>query len=175
MQNVKYPAVLFFCVLLLSFVLPFVYYKNLPVLVASHFNTKNNADSWMNKELFLYIQIGINALLSAVFLLTTLLVRKLPESLINIPNKNYWLNGLRKEETFSTIQRFMYWFGSLTLMFVNALFLEVYNANISGTYQINSMIWTYLSAYVIVTALLTFSLIRYFRKPDASNQTGAAL
>jgi uncharacterized membrane protein len=172
MSKVKYPAALFLFVVVISFVLPVVYYKNLPVVIASHFNVRNNTDSWMSREYFLVFQLVVTTLLSVLFLLTTFAIHKLPKSLINLPNKDYWLDDARKDETYSVIQRFMYWFGSLTLMLINAVLLEVYNANISGANKINHIIWIYLIAYLATTGILLFTMIRYFAKPDLSQKTG---
>jgi len=168
MSKVKYPAVLFLLVVIFSFALPLFFYKNLPVTVASHFNVVNKADSWMSRESFLIVQVIITAALSIMFLTTAFLIRKLPKSMINLPNKDYWLADERKDETYSIILRFMYWFGSLTLMFVNAVLLEVYNANIAGKSKINPLIWIYLVVYLIATIFLLIKMVTYFMKPEKS-------
>jgi uncharacterized membrane protein len=168
MSKVKYPAVFFFFVVIFSFVMPLYYYKNLPVRVASHFNINNNADTWMSRESFIYIQVIITIILSVMFLFSTLLIKKLPESIINLPNKEYWMHDDRKGVTYSVFQRFMFWFGSLTLMLIDAILLEVYSSNISGISKISSFVWIYLAAYLLTAIFLTVKMITYFTKPGQS-------
>jgi uncharacterized membrane protein len=166
MSKVKYPAVFFLVIVIISLLLPVFYYKSLPATVASHFNIRNNADSWMNRESFLIVQLVAITFLSVTFFLTSFLLPRLPKSLINLPNKDYWLSEERKNETFSILKRFSFWLGSLTLMLINLVFQDVYNANIVGSNKISSSIWIYLAAYLIVTGFLLFKLITYFTKHD---------
>jgi uncharacterized membrane protein len=166
MSKMKYPAVFFLVIVIISLLLPVIYYNRLPATVALHFNISNNADSRMNRETFLIIQLSTITILSIMIFLWSFLLPRLPKSLINLPNKDYWLSDEKKGETYSIFQRSMYWSGSFTLMLINLVIQEVYNANITGSSKISPSIWIYLAAYLIVSGFLLFNSIRYFKKHD---------
>jgi uncharacterized membrane protein len=166
MSNTRYPTIIFILAVILSLALPVFYYSHLPETVASHFNFKNEADDWMSKKSFFIIQIGIILFTSALIGGFAILVTRLPESIINLPNKDYWLNGERRNESLSLLKRFMLWFGTLTLGFLSLVMQEVYTANISGFHKIKFNLWIYLMIYLAVIGFMVIKMISHFNKTD---------
>ena len=169
MSNVRYPAVVFFTMAIVSIALPIFYYSNLPAQVASHFNFKNQADGWMKKETFLIVQISVNIFLSGMFFAICYFLPKLPNSIINLPNKEFWLSEERREDSINLFQRFMCWMGSLTLGLLSLIFQEVYSTNLAGGNKISSYIWIYMIIFLSAITFMTIKLIFHFNKIDKSN------
>ena len=166
MSTTRYPAIIFLSVVIVSITLPMFYYSHLPDTVASHFNINNAADGWMSKKSFLIIQLATTVVLSGMFLLITYFTPKLPNSIINLPNKEYWLNEERREESLKIFQRFIYWFGSLTLGFLTLIFQEVYLVNLQGKGKLSSSIWIYLIVFLAVLTFILIKMIMYFNKTN---------
>src|SRR5687768_4726464 len=97
------------------------YYSALPEKMASHFNAAGEVDGWMSKSSFFIFEGGILLLILAEFTLIPFLIKILPDSLINLPNKDFWLAKERREETFAAIRDYFEWFSILLL----ALFIAV--------------------------------------------------
>ena len=75
------------------------YYPQLPDTVASHFSASGEADGWMSRGGFIIFYAALMVFLYGTFVGTGYLMRVLPDSYINVPNKNYWLAPVRREES----------------------------------------------------------------------------
>ena len=102
----------------------FYYYPRLPDQVAHHFGASGRPDAFGSKMHFLILYIVTIAITAAMFLGFGLALPKIPNSLINLPNKDYWLAPERRRQTLDYILPQMLWFGSLTLMLLNMRFRE---------------------------------------------------
>src|SRR5687767_14071272 len=84
--------------------------NGLPEVVASHFGAGGAANGAMGKGAYtvfmLVMVIGVPLLVAG----STLLVRKLPPQLVNLPNKRHWLAPERRAESLEAL-------GSLTMGF----------------------------------------------------------
>ena len=166
MTNLKYPAIIFFLVVTLSLILPVFYYPHLPETIAAHYNIKNEPDAWMSKQTSFVIHFATMVILAVMFSCIIYFVPKLPKTMINLPNKDYWLNENNREETFAVFRRFMFWLGSITMGFLSLVIQEVYNTNIAGKSKLTFAIWIYLAIMLFMTAILIIKMILYFKKPD---------
>lgn len=141
----------------------FYYYPNLPEQMATHFNAKGEADSWMSKSGFVLFESALLFLIVAKFTFLPFLMAKLPNSLVNLPNKDYWLSEEKKAETFSIISQYFDWFsiGLLSLFIViNDL---VFRANINKQ-NLSDFIWIPLVVFLIFVGIWTIRLILRFKK-----------
>ncbi len=166
MSNLRYPAIIFFAVVTLSFVLPVFYYPRLPEIIASHYNFKNEPNAWMSKQSAIIIHYAVVAFLTIMFSCFIYFIPKLPKSMINLPNKDYWLNENNREETFLVFRRFMFWLGSITIGFLSFIIQEVYNTNITGKSKLTFAVWIYLAIMLITISFLIIKMIIYFSKID---------
>lgn len=170
MSKSRYPSIIFLIVSIASIALPLFYYPHLPNTIASHFNFRNEADGWMNKNTFLIVEIAVAVFLSGMFLLIAYFIPKLPNSIINLPNKNYWLSPERREESLQVFTRFIYWFGSLTLGFLTLISQEVIITNMRIRTTISSNIWIYLLVFLTIVAFISIKMILHFNKTDNKNE-----
>jgi len=91
------------------------YYSRLPQKLATHFGAGGAANGWMDKGGFLVFYLGLCAFMVAIFLLMPRFVALFPDSMINLPNKEYWLAPERRALTMGMMGENMAWLGVLVL------------------------------------------------------------
>lgn len=150
------------------------YAPRLPTIVPSHFDAAGVADGWMAKGPFLAFLAGVTLLFLGVFFVAVTLVRKAPESLINLPNKDYWMAPERAAATRKTVVRELFKMAAATQalhVVMTQLTVEVALGRRPGL----GAIWTVaLAAYLGIVLWWTAALYRRFRRPDAGIETEGA-
>ena len=142
------------------------YYPHLPAQVASHFDIHGNPDSYSNKNSFFMFEIIILVVVSSVFFFSAYFIKKIPETLLNLPNKEYWLAKERKEQTYKTFSSFMFWFADLTLIFLIYLFNNIFIVNTGGAKGLGAFSFYVIIAYLAATGFVCFIFIKHFMKID---------
>lgn len=167
MINSKYPSIIFYFISIAALIIPAFYYYNLPDEIASHFNVNGNADGWMNKNSYMLTYYLLLSAMIFLFIAINFFIKKAPDKMINIPNKKYWLDPSRKENSISTIKNFIYLMGVLTISFITLVFWEVYKANINGTFNISNSMWFYLVILLVGTTFFVIKMYSYFNKTES--------
>lgn len=103
----------------------------LPSTVAIHFGSGGNPDSWAPSYVHATIMAGVQVLVFLSVLFSAKILRKLPKSLINLPNKDYWLKGENISKTETIISHETLLFGTATLVFLFVVGLLALEANLS--------------------------------------------
>ena len=141
-----------------------LYYTMLPEKVASHFGASGMPNSWMPRTGNFFVSSGIFILMTGIMYFTPKLAGKLPVRFINLPNREYWLAGERKEQTFADISVRMYIFGIAINLFFIFLTHMVFLANMAKTVRLNdNAVLLALGLYMFFTAGWLYSFIRRFR------------
>lgn len=150
--------------LVISFIGQIVYYyPNLPERMASHFNAFGEPDRWMSKSAFMIFEFVVLLLVIAEFTILPLLIKSLPESLINLPNKDYWLAAERREKTFLILKRFFEIFSIILLLLFISINEFVFRSNLNKQ-DLSNFVWLILLLFLTFFAFLTFRLISKFKK-----------
>lgn len=109
-------------------------------------------------------QIGMPLFMLGV----TWLAGKLPSSMVNIPNREYWLHADRRSATLAYMQMVMAWIAvclSLFMMLVNHLTF-VANREVE---DLNTLrLFLAMAVFLIVVFAIVSSLLWRFRLPKAS-------
>lgn len=138
------------------------YFPTLPDKVASHFDGSGSPNGWMSKTSFFALEVIILTMLVFEFMGLPYLIEKMPNSLVNIPNRNHWLSNERRAETFTFIRRYFDWFavGSLGLfILINQL---VYGANIERRNLPSLEVWGILIVYFVFVIVWLVKFVRHF-------------
>ena len=91
-----------------------------------------------------------------------------PPSLVNLPNKNFWLAPVRRDHSLSVFRRQMAWFACGLITFLIVVNQLVFNANQSVPRHLNGPQFTMaLVAFLGFVAIWTIRLIMYFSKTPA--------
>ncbi len=170
MFNERIAKSIFIIILLISLFLPIYFYEQLPERIASHFNFRNEADGWMSKSSYLYLHYGLIFFFVTIFVGFIFFLPKFPVTLINIPNKDYWLFEKRRKITFTAIRTLLYNLNSLCLLLFIVLDYLIYKANANGTNKLWSYSWFIILAFLSGSSYLIIKLITFFNNKE--NQTG---
>ena len=142
------------------------YYPQLPPIVASHFDGAGRPNGWSPKGAFFVIYVVLAVIITAAFFWLPLILRRMPASLINLPNREYWLAPQRKDQAMEMLADEMGWFGDAVLTVMMASIQLALNANLPGTagFQ-SSLMWVLLAAFVLFAVLWLLHLYRRFARP----------
>lgn len=141
------------------------YYPNLPEIMASHFDGAGKPNGWMSKQAFFLLEFVILAIVvgNSIFLPT--IIGFLPDRLINIPNRDYWLAPERRFASFQRLSHHFGWFGVILLGPFVAVNQTVINANLSSQNLSSAVFWAILGAFFIGLIVWAITLHKTFRVP----------
>jgi len=108
------------------------YYPIVPDPLATHFGVGMQADSWSAKQSFFtsYALIEIGMLI--ILLVPVFLQKRIPTSMINMPNREYWFAPQRSEKTWVKVSTFALWMAAVTLAFLIAVAEVMFRANLAN-------------------------------------------
>jgi uncharacterized membrane protein len=136
-------------------------WPQLPPRVASHFNARGQPDGYMPREAFVTDLALLGGGFIVLLLLTPALLRLLPDRLINMPHRDYWLAPERRHTSFGYIAIWFGWCAIATGLLLVAMLDLTLRANIRGT-GLNAIAASIgLGLYVV--SILT-SLVFFYRK-----------
>ena len=165
MENRSLPAYAFAGLIALAVVDLLSYYPALPEQVAVHFNAAGEADGWASKPGLVAIYLGTFPVLAAMFVGIAWGLRKLPASMINLPNKDYWLAPERREATLAFLASWLLWMGNATLLFLVVVLHLTLLANLQPEPKLPDTFWPAFIGYLGFVAVWIVRLYRRFRKP----------
>lgn len=122
----------------LGILLSFIYYLYSPDTVPTHFNTQGIPDSWIDKNSNLILWVGMYLVMTALFSLIPLIIRKTPLKYINLPNKQYWLAPEKKDNTIQNVSDMLFQFGAVLNIFFIVLRFIVFRAVSYREYKLNT-------------------------------------
>jgi uncharacterized membrane protein len=170
-MNKQSSLILLLLLTLLAILHNVLYAPHLPPVVASHFDAAGNTNGWMPRQAFSLLYAGLVILMAGIFLLTGEILDWVPDRLVNLPNKAYWLDPSRREETHAYFRQWGYRFGSVTIAFLIAAMHLVIRVNLGRDKTLHALFPWLLAAFLVAEAAMTLSLIVRFRKiPQGSDE-----
>jgi serine/threonine-protein kinase len=140
--------------------------RQLPEQVASHFSGGGAPDGWMSRGAYLWTMAGLAAGLSGVLVGAFYACRFFPQSMINLPQKAYWLAPERRADTFDALFRAGVWLAVFHSVFLLAVHLLVVAANAAQPVRLSSLIWALLGGFLAVIAVWGCLLVRRFKRVE---------
>lgn len=137
-------------------------YARLPERMASHFGANGVANGWMSRDGYVWFMVGVVTFVSLTVLAAFGSVRFLPNSIINIPRRDYWLAPERRDETARTLMSCGLLMIGLNSLFFLAIHLMVVAANESQPVRLSNDVWWLLVAFLATTGAFLFKLYRRF-------------
>lgn len=142
------------------------FYPLLPDIVGSHFNVAGKVNGTSSKLGYFIAYFGSLVTTSSFTLVLPLILKYIPTSLINLPHRDYWLSGDRREASLQFLNVHFSWFGVATMLLMVLVFHITFLANLNQTAGINSLLfWLLLGAFLLFTTWWTILLVRRFSKP----------
>lgn len=157
---------LFACAIIIGVMEAVYFYPLLPDRMAVHFNASGRADGWGYKQQFFETFGLVYNMMAILFWGLPFLIRRVPESLINLPNKDYWFAPERKEETMQRMINQFLFIGAMTLLLLDGVFYFTVKANLSDTPVLPAeWMWGMIIGFFIINIAWVVSLLRSFRRP----------
>lgn len=149
---------------LVSIIQSLYYFPRLPQNVAVHFGGTGVANNWSNRQFLIIFDMAIITVLFAMFIAITLLIKNIPSEMINLPDKNYWLSGEKREKTLATIQNILSEFGSATIILLLIIFEIVYRTNVKNLDVLLINPFIPLAFYVLYVLIFAYRVLKIFKK-----------
>ena len=146
------------------------YWPILPDRVASHFDAAGNADRWSSRASLVVTHISLHLGFVGMFAVFLVLIKKLPASMINIPNREYWLSGSRGEQTLDAIRFQLLVVAAATSVFIFLLSWLVYQASLQDGKLSPLGFWGLMVCFVTFLIGFVFYCHRLFRLPENATE-----
>jgi uncharacterized membrane protein len=167
-RKVRVPQAVFALLVFLGFLQARNFAKAMPDVMATHFGASGSANGFATKTQFLVLEFVLLGVCLLIGFGIPFIISKTPPSLINLPNKDFWLAPVRRDHTLSVLRIHMAWFACALLTFLIVVHQLVFNANQSVPHHLNGPQFTMaLVAFLGFTLLWTLRLIGYFSKTPA--------
>jgi uncharacterized membrane protein len=148
---------------LLAAVQYLVYGSKLPARIATHFDAQGVANGWMAPGDFFAFYAGILAfMLVVVVVLAPASIGRLPASMINLPNREYWLAPERVGETRRKLGNLMAGFGLGVGLFIVYVMQLVLQTAAEGKSTLNAI--PAVIGFLVFVAGFVVVLVRSFRR-----------
>jgi serine/threonine-protein kinase len=140
--------------------------STLPDRVATHFGANGLPNGWMSRDVFARSMATVVLVPVAMVQGIGFFLGRLPSSVINLPNRDYWLAPERRTKTLERVQTAMLEFGNATLAFMLFVVWSIIDANKTGEPRLGSSFAYGLFAFLAFVAVRMFFLVKpYFRVP----------
>ncbi len=166
----KQPVSLLFVLLCVACVFHALHYLPLlPERSATHFGISGAPDSWGGKSELVITYFGSVALMAAVFLAVPLAMHRLPDAMINLPNRSYWLAQERREETLEWLSGSMILLGCITLVLMLDIFHQVFMVNLGVATRLAhpGLSMCAYSAVIVIWCAALLARFRRARPPES--------
>jgi len=162
MKNFRVPQMVFLLIVLCAILGYTMYYPQLPERVASHFGAYGLPNGWQTKSMFTTFFCSAMGIAATVGFLVPLLLGTLSPTMINLPNKDYWLAPERREDSIHFLQDQMTWFGCAVLLLLCFAMYSAIQANLTANPTMDpTAFFIALGAFV---AFAIYSAVRMFSR-----------
>ena len=143
------------------------YWSQLPDRVATHWGIDGQPNDWMTRTGATVTLCGLQIAVPWFLVAVTSLASRLPHSMINIPNREYWLHPDRSSETLAWMNRMLGWIAVLTSILMINLGHMAFIANKTGA-ELNMVAFAAtLGAYLACVFLIAGRSLFRFRMPQS--------
>ncbi len=136
-------------------------YPALPERVASHFDVAGLPNGWMPRRSYILFLGAVGLALPWLLIAATRMIRRLPVSMVNLPNKQYWMAAEHRDEVYRATELLGTSLAAGEVLLFLQLHLSTVRANLADPVRLQMpAIWTSLAAFLlaIVIGLAAFYL-----------------
>ncbi len=138
----------------------------LPALVAAHFDAAGQVNGWMSRVYYFRHQLFVVLAVAAVFGVLAAVAALLPDRLINLPHRDYWLAPARREETRRRLAGMVLASGCGAMAFFIFLHQRILQANHAPDRQLTPSFGVILAvALVLIVGPALGPLRSFWRRP----------
>lgn len=143
------------------------YLPLMPEKIATHFDGSGRPDGWMSHRGLMIFDIVMLSVISLIMLSAGPMIRRLPPSMLNIPNRDYWLVPERRNEVSVIMMNHMIWLVCWAVAFFTAVDHMIFTANRAegGAHVAPEDILTVVGVALALMAVWVSTLFRAFQLP----------
>jgi hypothetical protein len=160
-SSLRLPGSIFIVLVLYGVVQGRFYSLRMPWVIASHFGARGTPNGWQTQSAFFVIEIFVVAIAALLGFVVPKTLSALPVSMINLPNKQYWLSPERRESTLDYFRVHFAWCGCALLAFLLFVMELAFRANLTTPHQLNNT--AFIAAMVVFLAFMVFWTVRLIR------------
>jgi hypothetical protein len=160
----RIPVILLILLLALAAAHISYFASRLPATVVSHFDASGTPNGWMSRQAFLFLYGVLVLVLCLPFLFFGPLIKVIPERLVNLPNKQYWLEPSHRAQTYAYLQQWGYWFCDALLAFLISTMYLAIRANLRSDLQLSPMVWFFMIGFLCIAIGMTVALFMRFKR-----------
>jgi uncharacterized membrane protein len=161
----KLPWIVFASLLVFAFLYVTGTARNLPAMVASHFDADGHPSSFMTRGRYTHLMLGLSVGLPiAMVALLTVVYSRAKD--MKLPNRDYWLVPERIAQTRSLLVNYAVWFGCIMVaMACYVHWLELGTHHSVPVHLSNQLAVGGLLAFLLISVGWIFALLGAFRLP----------
>jgi uncharacterized membrane protein len=168
MSGARWPKIVFVAFVVIAAADAYHCYPLLPACMASHFDRAGNANNWQPKQAFFTFYAAVTMLALVIGFVTPRIIGVLPASMINLPQKDYWLAPERRAETMVFFETQFGWFGCALYFLAVCVFAEAMRANLRTPPRVSGAAMIFLlGAFVAFVISWSARLFLHFRRFSA--------
>src|SRR5262245_15318479 len=139
--------------------------RSLPTYVASHFDGNGVANGYMPRSAYVAFMLVVTISLPLVIFASALILPRVPPSLLNFPNRAYWLAPERRDETYAYLSDHTAHFATLLALFLGFVHWRVVAANSLDPPTLESMPFVVgLLVFLVAVVVWIATLAAHFRR-----------
>ena len=140
---------------------------SLPAVVASHFVSGGAANGFMPRETYLKFMLALVVGLPLLIAVLSRVTALVPPTMINLPNRDYWLAPERLEETLAYLRGQGSFFAvPLCVLLCYVHWLVVQANALTPPHFPESKFFAGLAVFVVVLVVWLGRFVLHFRRPD---------
>lgn len=141
-------------------------YTHLVAPIAIHFGPSGEANRWTDKPGFIALSALVSCVVLGLFGGLALLGPKIPDEVVNLPRKEYWLAPERREATRRKMSALFSWLGCMGVLLLGVGNESIYRTNVTGGSDAAALgfrVMLALATVMVAAALVT--CWRFYRAP----------
>jgi uncharacterized membrane protein len=163
-SSLRMPLVVLWALLILALAQLVVFFPLLPERLASHFDGAGRVNGWSSRTVFVAIEGIVLLMIVLFFAALPASFRRLPDSMINLPRKRYWLAPERRDQSMEFLIGSLNWFGCACLALMVVVTHLVIRVNLGLDPLLPSgMMWGSLLTFFGFTVVWLLRLLTHFR------------
>ena len=161
----RLPSAIFVFLAFVGFLQARRFAAMMPPVLVTHFGSGGAPNGWQTQSQFFLLEVVMLGICLLLAFGIPRLIGALPISLVNVPNKEYWLAPERREETMAFFKAQFAWFGCGFLGFLLVVNQLVFDANQTSPRQLNGTAFvTAMIVFLAFVGIWTVRLIVRFSK-----------
>jgi len=141
------------------------YLPLVPHPMASHFGLSGRPNGW-SSHFRMIAGLTVLVLVFAAIFAATFFFSRVPDRLISLPNKTYWLAPERREATLLYVSAWQRWFLVLTVAFITLPVGLTLRVNLRTPPQLSVAALGVLVIYLVVAVTMIVTLVMRLHRPS---------